>query len=249
VSAPAARPPHALVCGLYSEDRADAKHGTLERVVRGMLRLVEEHAKLRHIDFSPVARGVSGSYWKTKKSKDLGARNKRTTLLKGIATELLRGRVMFFHVDGDCIWAESKRAAVWDELTRFRRDLRAQAAHAQLGDLGENQLEHAFIAVVPFYSMENWTYASTDHLRTLTRDARELERIDGWAAALGDLDEVPRIKRELPSIQDKHNRELAQRIPAAALHAAGKSYTATVERVRASDLIRAGLAETLQRPW
>lgn len=145
--------------------------------------------------------------------------------------------------------SKSKRAPVWDELARFRRDLRAQAAHAKLGDIDERLLEHAFIEVIPFYSIESWTYASIEHLRTLTRDARELERIAEWAADLGKLDETPGIKDELPSIQDKHNHELAQRIPAAALHAIDKSYAATVERVRCSDLVRAGLAEILQRPW
>lgn len=251
VSARAAQPSHALVCGLYSEDRADAKQdfATLAMIVSGMLRLVEAHARLHHIDFRPVARGISGSYWKAQRSKEIGTRLKRTTLLKDIATELLRGRVMFFHVDGDSTWATRKRAPVWEHLARFRRDLRAQAAHAQLGDLDESLLEHAFIEVIPFYSIESWTYASIEHLRTLTHDARELERIAEWAADLGKLDETPGIKDELPSIQDKHNHELAKHIPADALHALDKSYAATVERVRASDLVRAGLAETLQRPW
>ena len=251
MSARASQPRHALVCGLYSEDRADAKRdfAALEQIVLGMLRLVEEHAKLKLVAFQAVARGVSGSYWKTKKSKDIGARLKRTTLLQEIATELRRGRVLFFHVDGDCAWKQSKRAPVWDELDRFRRDLLTVSRQVPGSSIDESLLAHAFIAVVPFYSIESWAYASTEHLRTLTSDARELERIAGWAADLGTLDETPGIKDALPSIQDRYNHELARDIPAAALHALGKSYADTVERVRASELVRAGLAETVRRAW
>lgn len=252
MSARATPPGPALVCALYSEDLADArqKFGTLEQIVRDMLVFVEERVKTNHLKFSPVARDISGTYWKvTKKSEDVGAQQKRRDLLRAIATELRLGRVVLFHVDGDDTWSKREGAEVCAHLERFRRDLLTADRQVPGSNLDERLLEHAFIEVIPFYSIESWTYASTGHLRTLTRDAKELERIDGWAAALGDLDEVPRIKQELPSILDQHNRELAQRIPAAALHAIDKSYTATVERVRASDLIRAGLAETLQRPW
>lgn len=251
VSAHAAHPPPALVCRLYSEDSADAKRdfGTLEQIVRGMLLLIEEHAKVKRITCRPVARGISGSYWKAARSKEVGTRQKRTTLMQNIATELVRGHVVFFHVDGDCIWKEHKRAPVWGELERFRRDLRAVAAHAQIGNLDENVVEDAFIAVVPFYSIESWIFACTEELRQRTSDAKELERIAKWAADLGELDEVPKIKLELRSIQDRCNHELARHIPAAALCAAGKSYTDTVERVRKSSRVLAGLAETLQRDW
>jgi hypothetical protein len=250
VSARAAHPTPALVCRLYSEDSADAKRdfGALEQIVRGMLLLVEEHARARRIDFKPIAGRVSGPCWKSARSKEVGTRQKRTTLLQNIATELVRGHVVFFHVDGDCIWKEHKRAPVRGELERFRRDLRAVAAHAQIGSLDESILDDAFIAVVPFYSIESWLYACTEQLCLRTSDAKELERIAEWAADLRKLDEVPKIKREL-SIQDRCNHELAPHIPAAALCAAGKSYADTVERVRKSARVQAGLAETLRRDW
>jgi hypothetical protein len=251
VSGHAAKPPPALVCALYSEDRADAgqQFGTLEAVVRSMLRLVEERVKTNHIAFRPVARDIPGTYWKLKKGKDVGAQQRRRDLLRAVATELLLGRVMFFHVDGDCTWAERKGALVWDELERFRGDLPNAAAGAQIGSLDESILDDVFIAVVPFYSIESWIFACTEHLRLRTSDAKELERIAKWAADLGELDEVPKIKLALPSIQDRCNYELARHIPAAELCAAGKSYADTVERVRKSSRVLAGLAETLRRDW
>jgi hypothetical protein len=255
VSGRAAKPLPALVCALYSEDRADASRsfGTLEQIVRGMLRLVEEHAKTNHIDFKPVARDIPGTYWKvTSKSTDVGAQQKRRDLLRAVATELRLGCVMFFHVDGDRPWAEREQAPVRGDLERFRRDLRSVAAHAQLGSLDESMLDDVFIAVVPFYSIESWIYACTEQLCTRTSDAKELELIAEWAAELGKLDEVRYIKDAndaLPSIKDQCNHELARHIPAAKLYAAGKSYTDTVERVRKSSRIQAGLAETLQRDW
>jgi hypothetical protein len=252
VSARATPPKPALVCALYSEDLADArqKFGTLEQIVRDMLVFVEERVKTNHLKFSPVAPDISGTYWKvTTKSKDVGAQQKRRNLLRAIATELIRGRVMFFHVDGDDIWSKREGAEVCAHLERFRRDLLTTGRQVPGSNLDERLLEHAFIELIPFYSIESWTYASFEHLRTLTRNATELELIAKWATDRRELDEHYKIKEALPSILDQHNHELAQRIPAAALHAIDKSYTATVERVRASDLIRAGLAETLQRPW
>lgn len=252
MSARATPPDPALVCALYSEDLADARQGfrTLEQIVRGMLVLIEDRAKTNHLKFSPVARDISGTYWKvTTRRKDVGAQQKRRDLVRAIATELRLGRVVLFHVDGDCRWSERKGAQVWDELARFRRDLLTVARQAPGSDIDESLLAHAFIAVVPFYSIESWTYASTEHLCTLTRDAKELERIAGWAGDLGRLDEIPGIKDALPSIQDRHNHVLARRIPGAALHALGKSYADTVARVRASEIVRAGLAGAVQRPW
>jgi hypothetical protein len=247
VSGRAAKLAPALVCSLYSEDRADAKRKTLEQIVRGMLRLVEEHVKTNHIDFKPVASDIPGSYWMQKKD-ETGAQQKRRDLLRAVATELLLGRVMFFHVDGDRTWAESKLAPVWGELERFRHDLPNAAANAKIGRLDEGTIKEAFIAVVPFYSIESWIYACTEQLCTRTSDPKELERIAEWAADLGKLDEVPKIKLAL-SIQDRCNHELAPHVPAAALHAAGKSYADTVERVRESKRIQGGLAETLRRDW
>jgi hypothetical protein len=68
-----------------------------------------------------------------------------------------------------------------------------------------------------------------------------------WAADLGKLDEVYKIKDALPSIKDQCNHELAGHIPTAALRDADKSYADTVERVSGSARVLAGLAETLQR--
>lgn len=250
VSARAVRPPPALVCRLYSEDKADGERdfAALEQIVRGMLRLIEERSKSNHIECKPVGRGISGPCWKSARSKDLGVRQKRMTLLKEIATELARGHVVFFHVDGDCTWAETKRAPVWAELKRFCDGLRDLAVHKQIGKLDQSMLADAFIAVIPFYSMESWIYACTERLCTRTSNAKDLERIAEWAADLGTLDEVRYIKDAL-SIGDQCNHELAGHVPAAALCAAGKSYAATVERVRGSSRIEAGLAETLQRDW
>lgn len=250
MSAKAAQPPPVLVCRLYSEDRADAKRefGTLEQIVRGMLLFVEEHARSKRIDFKPIAARVSGPCWKSARSKETGTRRNRTLLLQNIATELARGHVVFFHVDGDCIWKEHRRAPVWDDLERFRQNLRAVAAQHKIGHLDENLVNEAFLAVVPFYSIESWLFACTEQLRRHTSDPEDLKCIAAWAADLGALDEVHRIKLTL-SIEDQRNHELARHIPAAALFAAGKSYADTVERVRKSPRIQAGLAETLRRDW
>jgi hypothetical protein len=243
----AAKLPPALVCRLYSEDGADASRDTLEQIVRGMLRLVEEHVKTNHIDFKPLGRYITGSHWKvTSQSKDTGVQQKRRDLLKEIATELILERVVFFHVDGDCTWAENEQAEVRRHLEQFRQDLPRADPQARLD---ASTVDKEFIEVIPFYSIESWLYACTERLCTHTSHATELGRIAEWAADLRKLDEVREIKDVLPSIKNRHNHELARHIPAAALCAADKSYAKAVERVRGSARVRAGLDETLRRDW
>lgn len=245
-----AKLPPAMVCRLYSEDGADASRKTLEQIVLGMLRLVEERVKTNHIVFKPLGQDITGSHWKAKDDcKALGVRLKRHNLLREIATELVLQRVVFFHVDGDCVWADNEQAEVRGHLETFRQDLLSAGVHAKTGALDASTVDEAFIEVIPFYSIESWLYACTELLYTYTSRATERERIAEWAADLGKLDEVREIKDELPSIKNRHNRELARHIPAAALCAADKSYAATVKLVSASRRVRAGLDETLRRDW
>lgn len=244
----------ALIFALYSEDSADTKRNlpTLRAVLCSMLELIREDSKPNHLDFRPAqddrARQVHGPFWKVKKSKDQGSQEKRRILLEDIATALLQGRVVFFHVDGDCRWREQKRAEVWQHLERFRRDLRAVAAQVKR-TIDDALLEEAFIEAIPFCSIESWTFANTRLLREKTSDPAELATIDEWEENLALLDEQAGIKERLPSIRDRHNAELARSLPAAALKSLDKSYAKTVARLERSSRIKAGLAESAQRPW
>lgn len=249
--------PHRLVFGLYSEDGGDSDRDfrAMERILRGMLRLVEPQHKEADITVEPTqpdrSQRVHGSFWKVNKSKDQGARHKRTLLLQHVATALSRDRIVFFHVDGDSAWAEQAQAAVWADLDRFRKDLLTllQRPGKKGTQLDQERLAHAFIAAVPFHAIESWAYANTRALRTRTTNEKDLERIASWERDLGQLDEEQQVKTVL-SVRDRHNFELfGPGFPARNLHETGKSYAHTVERLRGSPLICEALTRSAQRPW
>lgn len=249
--------PQRLVFGLYSEDGGDSDRDfrALERILCGMLRLVEPRYNPADITVEPTqpdrSQRAHGSFWKVRKSKRPGDQNKRRLLLQHVATALSRDRIVFFHVDGDTAWANQENAAVWADLARFRKDLLAlQQRPGKKGrQLDEERLTHAFIAAVPFYAIESWAYANTRVLRTCTTKKTDHERIAAWEQDLGRLDEETQIKTVL-SVRDRHNFALFDTgFPARNLHETGKSYAHTVERLRGSLLIREALTHSAQRPW
>lgn len=106
----AAREP-ALRFALYSEDRGEQSPDTLEHLLRGMLRLIAPAAKTNHLKFEPLLppeTKIHGNHWKTRDfARD--AQRLRRKLIEAVATELALGRVVFFHVDADAVWAEVER--------------------------------------------------------------------------------------------------------------------------------------------
>lgn len=235
----------ALICALYSEDRSATSRQTLRAIARGMFLRIHPGAKTNHISFAELARGVTGSSWKSYRSRQKGAQLRYRNLLKAVATALQRGQIVLFHVDGDARWSEQEGAEVWRHLQRFRQDLE------NLGVTDEYRAVVAdrFLAVIPFYSIESWTFANTALLRTKTSIPEELTLIERWAADLGALDEERQIKERLPSIRDRYNAELAAGIPTENLEVLGASYAAALARLRESETIQHGLAETVLRPW
>lgn len=247
----------ALTFCLYSEDRSDANQGfrTIEAVLRGMLMLINPDTKSNHLRFEPTqtepGRRICGSHWKVGGKAKTGGQHHRRLLIKDVATALARGRVVFFHVDGDMIWSAKDNAEVWAHLDRLRTDLAGAAVQMKKGSrVDAARVAEAFIAAVPFYSIESWLYANIEHLRTLTVEPDERACIEGWASDLTQLDEVLKIKDVLPSIRDRHNAELGRtRFPRRVLYDAGTSYASTVDRLRGSPVITDALMETAQRPY
>lgn len=262
---PSGGPPPALIFCLYSEDRSDANQGfsTIEAVLRSMLTLVNPGTKSNHLRFEPTQkesgedspkkskRRVCGSDWKVQPRARAGDQNRRRQLVQDVATALARGRVVFFHVDGDTTWSAKDTAEVWTHLDRFRRDLAGAAVQMKKGTpVDTARIAEAFIAAVPFYSIESWLYANIEHLRMLTTDPAELARIADWASDLTQIDEVAQIKNELPNIRDRHNAQLCRAsFPGRLLYDAGTSYASTVDRLRGSSLVNTALEVTAQRPY
>lgn len=104
------------------------------------------------------------------------------------------------------------------------------------------------IRLTPFYSIEAWLFQNTVEARRLcqkSRCGRHLEKIAGWESARGMLDELPKIKDELPCLEDRHNHQLAATsFPYHEAESAGKSYAETVARLRECPDLPAALART-----
>lgn len=243
---------------LYSEDRDERALETLEHLLRGMLKLIVPAAKTNHLAFEPVLptdTKIHGNHWKTRDSvRD--AQRLRRKLIAAVATELLRGRVVFFHIDADAVWADVKREQCENKREhwpRFCRDVLTTCSHGKGTNVfaSVEMLEQVLILAMPAYEVESWAFANTTRLRELLRDERDLAALAGWENDLGGLDECEHTK-ELLSIGDAHNAELVQTrcgFPAEELARVPKSYAATVARLRGSPSVMRGLAEAAERPF
>jgi hypothetical protein len=250
VSAPA------ITFVLYSEDGARDSLATVEQLLLGMLRQVCPAVKTNHVQREPALPAedrVSGSFWKTR-GRSCDSQRLRRLLIGHVATALALGKVVFFHVDADAVWAERHDCeSSGEHWPRFCKDvltvLSPQGKGA--GPRDQTELEQVLILAMPFYELEGWAFANTARLREILTSAEDLAALTRWDSDLAALDEIADIKDEL-SIRDAHNLELVQSkhgFPVAALEELGKSYAATVARLRRSDVVRRGLDEAAARPF
>jgi len=251
----------ALVLQLYTEDLRDAARGcvTLRELVRGLLGLLEPGFKTNHIAFLPLhdapERRVSGSYWKTTTRAKPADQARRTRLIQDIVTALRRRHVVVFHVDGDDQYLNAARAEVWKHLDRLRRDIERTVYEAKIGRdplPPEVTLDHVFLPLVPFYSIESWAHANTTLLRGELTDPRDLEWLARWTEDPGAREDILRIKDETLSIRDRLNDELvrvSRGFPREDLVKLKKSYADTWKRIADSPEIKRGLAASANRPF
>lgn len=240
----------ALQFVLYSEDRADAVQdfAVLREVLRGMLKYVRPAAKTNHILLWPIETGskrICGSFWKEKDSPRPGAQELRRELIRAVATEIRRGRVVFFHVDADAVYAERNTCAhACTHWPRFRGDVTTVLASVI-------DIDAVLILAMPYYEMESWAFANVTHLQRILSDRRDLEHLGRWATDLRALDEIADIKDVL-TIADSHNHALLQAkhgFSPEALMAVNKSYARTVERLQGSRVVTEGLDLAASRPF
>lgn len=244
VSAPAIR------FVLYTEDSAVQSLETIGHLLRSMLKQVCSPVKLNHVEIEPVlppAERVSGSLWKSsERSRD--SQRRRRLLIRAVARALELGKVVFFHVDADAIWLRFEDC---ENLQRHWPRFCADVLAAWGVNKDRSQLEQLLILAMPFYELESWAFANTRRLREILTEPDDLAAFARWEGDLGALDEIADIK-EVLSIRDGHNRELVQTrhgFPAAALDAVGKSYAATIARLRASEVVQGGLETAAARPY
>lgn len=237
---------------LYSEDRADANEdfAVLRQVLLGMLRRVCAGVKTNHVRIEPVQPvregRICGSYWKEHAAKP-GAQQHRRELIRDVVTALLRGRVVFFHVDADAVYSARERCEhLRSHWPRFQRDVRSV-----LAGVGDDSLDEVLILAMPFYEMESWAFANVEYLRRVLRDPREAASLSRWEHDLRALDEIADIK-DLIALSASQRREIVLEghgFPVQALEKADQSYARTIERLRGSQVVMRGLAEAAARAF
>ena len=101
--------------------------------------------------------------------------------------------------------------------------------------------------VLPYWCIESWLYQNTTAGRALCHKHHRglhADLFEHWEQYREELDEVDKPKDQV-CFGSKHNHELAsQGFPARAVHAVGKSFHETVERLRSSPGLVAALAAT-----
>lgn len=254
--------PAAIEFVLYSEDRADAERdfALLREVLFGMLKLVDPDVKTNHVRAMPVQpvnkQRICGSFWKVgKSSRDAGAQQIRRELIRAVAAELSLGRVVFFHVDADAVYAARGRCEnAGVHWPRFQQDVERALQFgktAERGAAGAPRLAEGLILAMPFYEMESWAFANVDYLRGVLTREHELAALSRWADDLAALDEIADIK-DLLTLAPTDKQALVEGrkgFPGRALLAADKSYARTVERLQGSAVVVRGLAAAAQRPY
>lgn len=247
----------ALACALYSEDRADAGQdfAALRELLLGMLQQLKPGLKTNHITIEPAQPArkdrVCGSFWKERPSARPGAQESRRRLIRDVAAAIKLGRLVFFHVDADAVWADRGRCEnAGEHWQLFVRDVLTVLRTA--GAVIERaELDHVLVLAMPFWEIESWAYANVARLREILVEPGDLAALARWQDDLRQLDEIADIKDCL-SIGDTRTLELVKRshgFPVDALVAADRSYAAVVTRLRDSSLVTRGLLAAAKRMY
>jgi hypothetical protein len=239
----------ALSVLLCTEDSGGQAHATLAALVGAMLRLVDSECDADLIAILPAdeeARLALGGR-KARAWTAEGHRN-RLRLAAKIADQVARDQpdgFVAFHFDGDRPW--SKEPGDLRDYEKIRRIVIDRLAEPRRGDrtYPPERIERLLL-VAPYWSIEAWLYQNTPVAKRIcVREhprGRHRNQFASWEHDRASLDEVEKPK-ERCCLGAKHNQELAETsFPARAVHEAGASFAATVERFRACAPLREALA-------
>lgn len=227
---------------LLTEDSGGQGVETLRAIVGKMLRLVEPLANLDRVRFDPAegpAR-VAMSFNGWKECSPAGDR-KRIDLRTSIATQLLHRDGLGFvalHFDGDLRWADSEGGTRGPNWEAFRR-LLLPGIELLLQKKNQRERISHLLFVVPFRCMESWLYQNRDLALRIYREQgaapnQDLQRFEhDWRDDPGALDEQERCPKDLVRLADRHNKRLAaEQFPADRTYQLGKSFAASVDRLK-----------------
>lgn len=229
-----------------TEDTGDDAGTVLCEICSRLLRAVAPNANLDRVQFIPSsekARGAMGflAFRARKGHKE------RVILAREIVDRLTDDGPPTFvalHTDGDLPWAESEGGTRSKNLDVLQSHLLDAVASA-LEDRGQPSRRDHLLLVLPYYCVEAWLYQNISELRALTAHLpathEDHRTLAAWEADPGSLDEVHGPKEAL-SIRDRHNLQLARKLPGRKLLEVGKSFAATAARWRACQPLVAALS-------
>lgn len=215
-----------------------------------MFRQVDPEAQTQRVELAPasdskVRNVMHANRWR---ASGVASEQARRTMIATIVERLLLSPPAFVavHFDGDQPWARRASSTV---NAAFSNQVVAPVRRVLAGHLDAAGVEKALarlLVVCPFYSIEAWTYQHTTlgAERCRARCGHHVGQFEAWATDRGALDEVDKPKATV-CFGSEHNADLAgPGYPAEAVHAAEKSWRATVDRLRASTDLVVALAAT-----
>jgi len=238
----------ALELIILSEDSASTSEETVFRLLLKIFRKLnnnfDENKVFRRPTDEHITNGaIRGNLWKSTRAMD---QSKIIDLIKYVSTELSRGRFVFWHIDGDRVWGNrraSENQQKFDEII-------LSAIKVKLGHLRESV--NNFFLIVPFYSIEAWTYQNTIEARSLSKikySSKDLDIIESWAKDPKLLDEIEKVAESI-CLRKHHNLELvtSQHFTLSPHLVAQKSLHATLTLLGSSDKLRKSLCD-IQYAW
>jgi hypothetical protein len=251
---------------LLSEDSGKHWPTVQQRIVRLLLRSIDEEADLHRVSFDPiddqsVRRALRANRWREHK-KDGPFEESFRLLLASIATHVAQStNFCAFHYDGDRPWAArstSTSDADFERIVRARlrhfiaQRLETNGVAPEERDERVQRMLDRVLPVVPCYSIEAWLFQNTAALRVAceSRSAEANvvrachEQCGAWEADRALLDEVEQVKEQVCA-KDSANDALAASLTNSvfdAVIAADKSLAATRERWARCALLRQALA-------
>jgi hypothetical protein len=151
---------------------------------------------------------------------------------------------VFFHFDGDVPWSRKKECRTREQFTKEILDQLAlilrEKTRTRPG-LNDNEIQlclSRLVCVVPYYSIEAWTYQNTERLVHICKrycghkHAQHTKKYEPWLRNPNELDEVTKPKDNC-CLGGKYNHELVSTsFPWARLAAAKKSFADFVNELQ-----------------
>ncbi len=229
-------------------------HDTWAALLRRMCRLIDPACQTQagQIDvIQPelaVRAMMAGNGW-----RETTRHPRQVQFWRTLADELLAGRVLVFHVDGDTGWSgrvSSTNVEQTEQIAVRRLRMALEDLPAPIDAERISELMTRFVRMHPFRAVEAWLLQNTPVLRRLCKDLGRPELlgdIDEWeadATLLDEIDGTQQPKRQMP-FGSRHNRELAEQgFPAQRVFEAGKSFHASVLALGQCLAVREGLRQT-----